>query len=146
MVWQLITVGKPALPWAKTAAEDYLHRLSRHQRLDWTVLKDGPPAVVTRKMLEASEDSLRVILDERGGHQTSRQLAQWVQRQEMEGTKRVSLLIGGADGHSPELKALVKERWSLSHMTLQHEVALVVLLEQVYRAYTIMRGEPYHRD
>jgi 23S rRNA (pseudouridine1915-N3)-methyltransferase len=146
MVWNIVTVGKPALPWAKAGSEDYMARLSRQQRVQWTVLKEAAPAVITRKMLEASEDSLRVILDERGALKTSRELARWVELQEISGCKRVSLLIGGADGHSAELKEAVKERWSLSKFTLQHEVALVVLLEQVYRAYTILRGEPYHRD
>jgi 23S rRNA (pseudouridine1915-N3)-methyltransferase len=144
MVWNIVTVGKPALPWAKAGAEDYLARLARHQRVEWTVIKDGP--LVTRKMLEASEGSLRVMLDERGSSKTSTQLASWVQQQELASCKRVSLLIGGADGHSAELKQVVTERWTLSPFTLQHEVALVVLLEQIYRAYTILRGEPYHRD
>jgi 23S rRNA (pseudouridine1915-N3)-methyltransferase len=146
MIWNLVTVGKPALPWAKAGAEDYLARLSRHQRVEWTVIKEGPVAQVTRKMLEVSEGSLRVILDERGRQMGSRELARWIEKKELEGTKRVSLLIGGADGHGAELKEEVREKWSLSAMTLQHEVALVVLLEQLYRGYTILRGEPYHRD
>jgi 23S rRNA (pseudouridine1915-N3)-methyltransferase len=146
MIWNLITVGKPALPWAKAAAEDYLTRLERHQRIQWTTIKEGPEAVVTKRMLEASQDSLRVVLDERGTHLGSRPLAQWVQRQELAGIKRVSLLIGGANGHHEELRAAAQEKWALSKFTLQHEVALVVLLEQIYRAYTIIRGEPYHRD
>ena len=59
--------------------------------------------------------------------------------------KNVSFLIGGSDGHSSELRNCCDEIWSLSAMTMQHELALVVLLEQLYRAYTIKRGEPYHR-
>jgi 23S rRNA (pseudouridine1915-N3)-methyltransferase len=146
MIWNLITVGKPALPWARAGADEYLGRLGKHQRIQWTVIKEGPPAVVTKRMLEASADSLRVVLDERGRVSSSRELAQWVQKQELEGIKRVSLLIGGADGHTEELRNAAQEKWSLSKLTLQHEVALVVLLEQIYRAYTILRGEPYHRD
>lgn len=146
MIWNLVTVGKPALPWAKAGAEDYLNRLGRHQRVEWSVIKEGPAAQVTRRMMEVSEGSLRVMLDERGRQMRSKELAQWIEKKELEGTKRVCLLIGGADGHSAELKEQIKERWSLSTLTLQHEVALVVLLEQVYRAYTVMRGEPYHRD
>ena len=64
----------------------------------------------------------------------------------MDGCKKVAILIGGANGHSPELKEMVKESWSLSHMTLQHELALLVLVEQIYRAYSILRGDPYHRE
>ena len=60
--------------------------------------------------------------------------------------KKVAFLIGGADGHPPELRERCDEIWSLSRMTMQHELALVVLLEQLYRVFTIKRGEPYHRE
>jgi 23S rRNA (pseudouridine1915-N3)-methyltransferase len=56
------------------------------------------------------------------------------------------LVIGGADGHSPGFRDKAQVCWSLSHLTLQHDIALIVLAEQIYRAYTIMRGEPYHRE
>jgi 23S rRNA (pseudouridine1915-N3)-methyltransferase len=97
-------------------------------------------------MLDATAGSLRVLLDERGKHQRSLELAGWIKARELEGCKHVSLLIGGANGHSAELREAVRERWTLSAMTLQHELALVVLLEQIYRAYSILRGEPYHRE
>jgi 23S rRNA (pseudouridine1915-N3)-methyltransferase len=146
MNWSIITVGKPALPWAREALADYAARLKKTQQVELIHLKDGPPEVVTKRMLEASHNSLRVLLDERGRQYRSTELAKWVQQQELHGCKRVSLLIGGANGHSAELKAAVKDSWSLSNMTLQHEIALIVLLEQIYRAYTILRGEPYHRE
>jgi 23S rRNA (pseudouridine1915-N3)-methyltransferase len=59
--------------------------------------------------------------------------------------KEVSFLIGGADGHDPAVRHAADLVWALSPLTLQHELALVVLLEQLYRAYSIKRGEPYHR-
>ena len=61
------------------------------------------------------------------------------------GVKTVSLLIGASDGHTTELREKADAVWALSPLTLQHELALVVLLEQIYRAYSIKRGEPYHR-
>ena len=60
--------------------------------------------------------------------------------------KKLTFLIGGADGHPPELRERCDETWSLSKLTMQHELALVVLLEQLYRVFTIKRGEPYHRE
>jgi 23S rRNA (pseudouridine1915-N3)-methyltransferase len=63
----------------------------------------------------------------------------------MEGVKRVAFLIGGADGHEPATRAAADAVWALGRLTLQHELALVVLLEQLYRIQTIKRGEPYHR-
>ena len=60
--------------------------------------------------------------------------------------KGIAVLIGGADGHTEELRRAVQWQWSLSKLTLQHEMALLFVLEQVYRAYTIKAGTPYHRD
>lgn len=146
MQWKIIAVGKPALAWAKEGIADYLHRLNRTQDVECVFIKDGPADQVTKRMLEASADSHRVLLDERGKMWRSQALAEWIRQKELHGCKRVSLLIGGASGHSPELKAMIKDSWSLSSMTLQHELAMVVLLEQIYRAYSINRGEPYHRE
>jgi 23S rRNA (pseudouridine1915-N3)-methyltransferase len=146
MNWNIVTVGKPALPWAREALADYLSRLKKTQQVECLHLKDGPPDLVTKRMLEASENGLRVLLDERGRQYRSLELARWIQHQELHGCKRVSILIGGAAGHSEQLKAMVKDSWTLSAMTLQHEIALVVLVEQIYRAYSILRGEPYHRE
>jgi len=145
MKWQIISIGKPALPWAKAAIDDYLLRLRRTANPDVITLKDGTPAQNAARTLEASEGSWRVILDEHGKHLGSEDFAAWIGKQEMMGRKRVSFIIGGADGHAPDVKAAADEVWSLSKMTLQHELAYVVFLEQLYRAYTIMQGSPYHR-
>jgi 23S rRNA (pseudouridine1915-N3)-methyltransferase len=114
--------------------------------VDCVYIRDGSPEDVTKRMLTASEGSLRVLLHERGKQYRSKELAQWVGARQLEGCKRVSVLIGGANGHSPALKEGVKESWALSAMTLQHELALLVLMEQLYRAYSILRGDPYHRE
>jgi 23S rRNA (pseudouridine1915-N3)-methyltransferase len=98
-------------------------------------------------LFERSEGLLRVVLDERGEELTSRDLAGRISAWEQQpGVKGVALLIGGADGHTPELRAAADWRWSLSRLTLQHEMALLLVLEQIYRAYSIKAGTPYHRD
>jgi len=97
-------------------------------------------------MLTAGEKSLCVALDERGKQMRSMGFSHWIKTQELSGTKRVAIMIGGANGLSEKLRKSVQECWSLSAFTLQHELALVVLLEQIYRAHTILRGEPYHRE
>ena len=145
MRWQIISVGKPSLPWAKMAVEDYSGRIKRVAQIDMVVLKQAAPAQVAAKTLESSQGSWRVLLDERGRQMGSVELAKWIDKQQMQGRKAVSLIIGGADGHSDELRCAADETWSLSMMTLQHELALVVLMEQLYRAFSIQRGEPYHR-
>lgn len=146
MQWKIVTVGKPALRWARDGLDDYLHRMTRTHAVECIHIKDGPPDAISKKMLELSADSHRVLLDERGRQWRSREMAQWIGHQELHGCKRVTILVGGSAGHPDELKALVKDSWSLSTMTLQHELALVVLVEQIYRAYSILRGDPYHRE
>jgi 23S rRNA (pseudouridine1915-N3)-methyltransferase len=145
MKWSIVTVGKPALPWARDAAADYLRRVSRWATVECKVVRDGDSSAVAKRMLEASEDSWRVILDEKGRMNTSASFAKWIETQNLSGRKRVSILIGGADGHTDEVRAAADEVWSLSAMTLQHELALVLFLEQLYRGYSILNGAPYHR-
>jgi 23S rRNA (pseudouridine1915-N3)-methyltransferase len=145
MRWQIISVGKPALPWAKIAIEDYLRRVQRMAQVEMVILKQAAPSQVLAKAMEASQGHWRVVLDEKGRQFGSVDFARWIDKQEMRGQKTVSLFIGGADGHPEELRRAADEIWSLSSMTLQHELALVVLLEQLYRAFSIQRGEPYHR-
>ncbi|HSJ04003.1 MAG: 23S rRNA (pseudouridine(1915)-N(3))-methyltransferase RlmH [Verrucomicrobium sp.] len=146
MKWQIVSVGKPALPWAKAGIEDYTRRLRRSAQVDFVVLKEGTPDQVAERTLEASKDSWRIVLDEKGKHLTSKDLSGWIAKQELSGRKRVSFLIGGADGHAASVKAAADELWCLSAMTLQHEVALLLMLEQIYRGYSILRGDPYHRE
>jgi 23S rRNA (pseudouridine1915-N3)-methyltransferase len=145
MRWQIVSIGKPALPWARMAVEEYVQRVQRMAQVEMIVLKQAAPAQVAAKALEVSHGSWRVLLDEKGKQFGSVDFARWIGKQEMHGRKSVTLFIGGADGHPEDLRSAADEVWSLSAMTLQHELALVVLLEQLYRAFSIQRGEPYHR-
>jgi 23S rRNA (pseudouridine1915-N3)-methyltransferase len=146
MDWRIITVGKPGHAWVKAALELYWQRLKHHGRFEHIVIKEGSLAQVEAQMTTASEHSLRVVLDERGKQLRSVELAKWIEKQQISARKRVSVLIGGADGHSDSFRASADVCWSLSSLTLQHDVALVVLAEQLYRAHAILRGEPYHRE
>lgn len=145
MHWKILAVGKPALPWARQGIEDYLKRMARGPKLEVEYLKEEPRPKVEERFRKSAEGCRRVVLDERGKRLTTEEMRALVDRWELEGCKRVALMIGGADGHSPELRRDADDVWSLSSLTLQHELALVVLLEQIYRVYTIKRGEPYHR-
>ncbi len=146
MKWNLITIGKPSLTWARAASDDYLARMKRHATVDWKMLREGSESEMSDRMIDASEGSWRVVLDEKGKTMTSKGLAQWIGRQQIAGRKRISVLIGGANGHGEAVKAAADDMWSLSSLTLQHELACVVFLEQLYRAYSILGGSPYHRE
>ena len=86
----------------------------------------------------------RVVLDERGQSSTSAQLAERLQRWQRDG-RDIALIIGGPDGIDPDLRRTADETMSLSAMTLPHGIARVMLLEQLYRAATVIKGHPYHR-
>ena len=146
MNWRIVTVGKPSLSWAKDAVADYGSRINRSGRLELICLREENDDRTEKAMLAKGEKHWCVAIDERGKQMRSTALAQWIKARELDGSKRVCLFIGGANGHRQSLRASVQECWSLSSFTLQHELALVVLLEQLYRAQTILRGEPYHRE
>ncbi|MDA7535778.1 23S rRNA (pseudouridine(1915)-N(3))-methyltransferase RlmH [bacterium] len=146
MTWRILAAGKPALAYAKKGIEEYLKRLTRGAKVELIYLKAGSSEVVSADLLARSEGTYRIALDERGKAWTTGQLVKMVNAWEMDpGIKTISLLIGASDGHTEELRQKCDQTWALSPLTLQHELALVVLLEQIYRAYSIKRGEPYHR-
>jgi 23S rRNA (pseudouridine1915-N3)-methyltransferase len=141
----VVAVGRPALPFARDGAAEYLKRLERYTRPELQLVKDGPPPKVEERLLAASAGAVRVVLDERGEAHATDSFRQLIDRWESAGHKAVAYLIGGADGHSQTLRDRADLVLALSPLTMQHELALVVLLEQLYRVYTMKRGEPYHR-
>lgn len=145
MKWMLLTVGKPALAHARAGRDDYLARIARHAKIESVSVKASVPARESAGLLAKSEGCFRVVLDERGKSLTSRAFANHVRRwQEL--NKPVAVILGGADGHDASLTHAADFLWALGPATLQHELALVVALEQIYRAHTILAGHPYHRD
>lgn len=144
---RVIVAGKPALSFAKLAVEEYLKRLSRHGGCEMIVVRAGSRAEVSARLLERSEGSYRIVLDERGTSLDSRGLHGHLKALRLRGDiKAVSFLIGAADGHSADLRQQADLLLQLSALTLQHELALVVLLEQLYRVASMDAGSPYHRD
>jgi 23S rRNA (pseudouridine1915-N3)-methyltransferase len=144
--WKIFAAGKPALAYAKSGIAEYLKRLKRGAKVELIYLKAGDSESVSRDLLARSEGTFRIALDERGREWNTADLVKKIDTWEMDpGIKTISLLIGASDGHTKQLRQDANAVWALSPLTLQHELALVVLLEQIYRAYTIKRGEPYHR-
>ncbi len=143
MKFRILAVGKPKLRHAADGITDYQRRLTRSCELEIDYLKEKDE---TKQLLEKSAGTFRIALDERGERLTTAQLVERIDVLELRGdVKTVSFLIGGSDGHPDELRRESDLILSLSSLTLQHELALVILLEQLYRVYTIKRGEPYHR-
>ena len=146
MRWHIIAIGKPKLDYAKQGIEEYAARLKPFAPIATHYLKAASPESESLALLDRSKGMLRVVLDERGAEVSSRDLAHKITAWEMQGPRDFALLVGGADGHTEALRQAAGWTWSLSRLTLQHELALVVALEQLYRAYTIKAGLPYHRD
>ena len=86
------------------------------------------------------------LLDEKGREFTSREFASQLQKAMNSGPKRLVLVIGGAYGHGEQMRVRASARVSLSKMTFNHQVVRLLALEQLYRAYTILKGDPYHND
>lgn len=146
MKFQIIAAGKPALAYAKAGIEEYRKRLRRYGSFELHYIKAGDSQTVSRELFRRSEGTLRVVMDERGKQPTTSDFVAQVSAWELRGEiKTISFLIGASDGHTEELRSQADLVWALSPLTYQHELALVVLLEQLYRVQTIKRGEPYHR-
>ena len=146
MRWQVFAIGKPKLDFARIGIDEYAARMRPFAPVQMNWLKATTQAGESLALLERSKGMLRIVLDERGEEVTSRELAKKVSDLEMHGKRDIAILIGGADGHTDEVRQAAGWLWSLSKLTLQHELALVVAMEQLYRAYTIKSGLPYHRD
>lgn len=145
MKLRVITVGKPKLKFIMPGVEMYLKRLVPYGACEWVTVKSGNAQSEGQLLLKAASSGVRIIWDEHGKMIGSIELADQMTRWELEATREVNFLIGGADGHSDEVKVAADWKWSLSKLTLQHELALLMMMEQLYRAQTIRRGEPYHR-
>ncbi|MBM3863572.1 MAG: 23S rRNA (pseudouridine(1915)-N(3))-methyltransferase RlmH [Verrucomicrobia bacterium] len=144
---RVVVAGKPSLAYAKAGAEEYQRRLAASGRFDILHVKAGTPSETSARLLAQSTGCLRVALDERGESWSTRGLADWLGSLESSGTvKCVAFLIGAADGHDDALRRSCDRVLALSSFTLQHELALVVLLEQLYRVASLRAGSPYHRD
>jgi 23S rRNA (pseudouridine1915-N3)-methyltransferase len=143
MRWQIIAVGKPKLAFVAEGIREYVARIQPFAPLAVSFVKSGPRE--GESLRAQSRDAFRIVLDERGELVTSADLAARLTQWELRAVKRTALLIGGAEGHDDLLRSGADWIWSLSPLTLQHELALLVALEQLYRAYTIKSGLPYHR-
>lgn len=147
MKWKIIAVGKPSLKYAREGIAEYGKRLRRHASCEIVYLKDAGNAAATGERLrQASEGCYRIVLDERGALPDTFEFREKVDTLERDGAvKAVALLVGGADGHDAATREAADWVVAMGRLTLQHELALVVLLEQIYRIYNLKGGGPYHR-
>jgi len=150
MKFRFIWIGKTRDKNMKALQEEYLQRLSHFVKCEIVEIKDSLPydtkEIEGKRMLEKLNQSPFVcLLDVEGLSISSPQLAKEVEKWQNKGLKDVTFIIGGAEGVSSEVAKRADYRLSLSFLTFTHEMARVVLLEQLYRAYTILNGFPYQK-
>lgn len=139
---RLVAVGKTKERWLESAIDEYAKRLRRTLELELVWVKDD----AALRAQVARTDGPCIILDERGKAVSSVEFGERLYAGLEKGGSRLSFFIGGADGLPPELKADRSRLLSLSSLTLTHQHARLLLVEQIYRASEIRRGSGYHKD
>ena len=141
---RIIAVGKAKDRDLRSLLGDYYARIGRYAKLEEIEIKDGKVDEVAERLTRSIPDRSRVVaLEVDGRSLSSRGLATWLERAENDSVQSVVFLIGGAYGLPPELSKKADLRLSLSAMTLPHRLARLFLAEQIYRGFSILRGEPY---
>lgn len=153
----LAVVGKTEVGFVRQGIEEYVKRLQHYVSFNIQYVGDVKG---TRNMSEAQQKVAEgksllstleagdhvVLLDEHGTERTSMDFSQWLQRRMASGSKRVVFVVGGPYGFSQDVYDRANEKISLSKMTFPHELVRLVFVEQLYRAFTILRHEPYHHE
>jgi len=153
---RVIAVGTRMPQWVRSACDDYLTRLAPHLAVTLTEIEPGVRSGAARTARARASEGERLLatlragehlvaLDERGAQLTTRELSAWLQAR-MHAGEDLSLVLGGADGLAPEVLSRSNYTLALSKLTLPHALARVLLLEQLYRAMSILTQHPYHRD
>jgi 23S rRNA (pseudouridine1915-N3)-methyltransferase len=151
----IVAVGQRVPDWAQTAWDDYAKRFPPELKIELKAVKTEPRGSKTLDTLLAAErerieaaipkNTRIVALDERGTSLTTKALAQRLQNWQLSGDD-VAVVIGGPDGLEPAFRQTAHERVRLSDLTLPHAMARVLLIEQLYRAWSVNAGHPYHRE
>lgn len=151
---RVIVIGKTSTAYIKEGIDVYLGRLKHYSKLELIEIPDAHYKEREKQKEKEAEAILKFVkpddqlflLDEKGEQYTSRGLAQFFQKKMNAGTKQMTLVVGGAFGFSEKLYDRANGLISFSKMTFSHEMIRVFMLEQIYRAYTILKGESYHND
>ena len=151
----IVAVGQRVPDWAQTAYDDYAKRFPHEIKVELKAVKTEPRGSKTLETLYAAErerieatiprGARVVVLDERGTSLSTKALAERLQGWQLGGGD-VALVIGGPDGIDPAFRAAAHERIRLSDLTLPHAMVRVLLIEQLYRAWSVNAGHPYHRE
>jgi 23S rRNA (pseudouridine1915-N3)-methyltransferase len=138
----LLMLGKTRRPEMRAILEDYTKRIGHQTPIEVVEARD---AVAALKRLDADRSAWVVLLDAAGKSFSSEALAKWLGEQRDRSMRQITFLCGDANGFPDELRSRAQTKLSLSAMTYSHELARVMLTEQLYRAFAILSGSPYPR-
>jgi 23S rRNA (pseudouridine1915-N3)-methyltransferase len=138
---RLVMVGKTRRPEIRALLDDYAGRIGRFAQVQFTELREDSAASLRKLTLDPAAKV--VLLDDAAKAQTSAQFARWLGEARDRGAREIVFLCGGAEGFPDALRRRASEKLSLSALTFSHELARVMLAEQLYRAFTILAGHPY---
>ncbi len=153
---KFIVVGKTSFPYLKEGIDLYLKRLKHYTKLEYIELPVKIPKSAKEKdvkELEAkafkkhlnSSDHI-ILLDERGKKFNSISFSKWLEKFQMNSVKSIVFLVGGPYGFSEDIIRMSSQKISLSEMTFSHQMIRLFFVEQLYRGFTIIKGEPYHHE
>ena len=154
---ELIVVGKTDSKEVSSLVEMYAKRVNHYCRFSITTLPDlrntknlssnqQNQSEGERILAQLTESDYVVLLDEHGEELRSMDFAQWIRKRMVSGLKRLVFVIGGPYGFSEEVYRRANSKLSLSKMTFSHQIVRAIFAEQLYRAFTILRNEPYHHE
>jgi len=142
-----IAVGKKHDPLVENGVAEFTARISRYTPVEWKIIPASNAEEEGEKFLQSISDTdTLVALDEKGKGMTTLVLAEYFGKTLSLGTKRLVFVIGGAYGLDQSIKARANLVWSLSALTFPHQLVRLLLSEQVYRAFTVIKGEKYHHE
>jgi 23S rRNA (pseudouridine1915-N3)-methyltransferase len=137
---RLLMLGKTRRAELRAVIDDYVQRISRHAPIEVTEVRDGEAVI---KKLDADRAATAVLLDALGKNLDSKAFARWLGELRDRGTREIIFVCGDADGFPAAVRERVPRKTSLSSLTYSHELARVMLAEQLYRAFAILSGSPY---
>ncbi len=153
----LIFVGKTVKPFLIAAENEYDKRLKRYVKVEEVIIpelknasklseneiKTKEGVLILEKIISSDEV---VLLDDKGTQFTSIQMSEWINKLQVSGKKNIVFIVGGAYGFSEEVYQRAQQKLSLSQLTFSHQMVRMIFKEQLYRCYTILKGEPYHHN
>ena len=152
---RILSIGKTNVDFIQEGISHYLVRLKHYTKMEWIELPDvknaaklDKPSLLRKEhqLLEPylSDKGITILLDEHGQQRSSVQFAKFIEKHEVQSTPQLTFIIGGAFGFAKELLDMKFPKFALSEMTFTHQMIRLILIEQVYRAYTIIKHEKYH--